>query len=101
MDNLEVENEDVAMRLLTSSLIEESLIWFRGLPDNHITSYEYFSKSFKRRWKMKKDNGILVAYFNQIKKKENETVSDFDTRFDILYNQILTNFHPSVATVRL
>jgi hypothetical protein len=32
MDNVEVEHEDVAMRLLASSLTEEALRWFRGLP---------------------------------------------------------------------
>jgi hypothetical protein len=48
MDNAGIENEDVAMNLLASSLIEEYLSWFRGLPDNHLTSYEYFSKLFKR-----------------------------------------------------
>jgi hypothetical protein len=46
---------------------------------------------------MKKDNGMLVAQFNQIKKKENETVSEFDTRFDRLYSQILTDLHPTTV----
>jgi hypothetical protein len=93
MDNAEVEHEDVAMKLLASSLTEEALRWFRGLPNNHITSYEYFSKLFKSRWTTKKDNGMLVAQFNQIKKKENKTVSEFDTRFDRLYSHIPTDLH--------
>jgi hypothetical protein len=88
MENAEVEHEDVAMKLLASSLIEDAQRWFRGLPDNHIASYEDFSKLFKNRWTMKKDNGMLVAQFNQIKKKENEIVSEFDNRFDRLYSQI-------------
>jgi hypothetical protein len=53
-----------SMRLLDSSLTEEALRWFRGLPDIHITSYEYFSKSFKNRWTTKKYNGMLLAQFN-------------------------------------
>jgi hypothetical protein len=54
MDNAEVKHEDVAMKLLASSLTKESLRWFKGLPDNDITSYEYFSKLFKNIWTKKK-----------------------------------------------
>jgi hypothetical protein len=101
MENAEVEHEDVAMKLLASSLTEDAQRWFRGIPDNHIASYEDFSKLFKNRWTTKKDNGMLVAQFNQIKKKENETVSEFDNRFDRLYSQIPTDLHPTAAVVRL
>jgi hypothetical protein len=95
MENAEVEHEDVSMRLLASSLTEDAWRWFRGIPDNCIASYEYFSKLFKNRWTMKKDNGMLVAQFNRIKKKENETMNEFDTRFDRLYSQILTYLCPT------
>jgi hypothetical protein len=86
MDNAGIEHEDVAMRLFASSLTEESLDWFRALPDNHITSYEAFAKLFKDRWSTKEDGGTLGAQFNQIKKREYETVKEFITRFDKLYN---------------
>jgi hypothetical protein len=82
-------------------LTEHAQRWFRGLPDNHIASYEDFTKLFKNRWTTKKDNGMLVAQFNQIKKKENETVSKFDARFDRLYSQIPTDLRPTAAVVRL
>jgi hypothetical protein len=96
MENEKVEHEDVAMRLLASYLTEDAQRWFKRLPDNHIASYEDFSKLFKNIWTTKKDNGMLVAQFNQIKKKENETVSEFDTRFDRLYSHILTYLHPTL-----
>jgi hypothetical protein len=43
----------------------------------------------------------LGAQFNQIKKKENETVKEFNTRFDRLYNQIPTEFCPTTSSVCL
>jgi hypothetical protein len=43
----------------------------------------------------------LLAQFNQIKKKENETVKEFDTRFDKLYDQISTDLHPPAKTVHV
>jgi hypothetical protein len=85
-------NMRMAMKLFASSLTEEALDWFRGLPDNHLMSYEAFSNLFKSRWSTKIDGGMLGAQFNQIKKKENETVKEFNTRFDRLYNQIPTEF---------
>jgi len=85
-DNAGIEHEDVAMKLVTSSLTQEALDWFIGLPDNHLTSDEDFSNLFKDIWSIKKDGGTLGAQFNQIKKKENEIVKEFNTRFDRLYN---------------
>jgi hypothetical protein len=49
MDNACIDHEDVAMRLFALSLTEEALDWFKGLPDNHITSYDAFSNLFKDR----------------------------------------------------
>jgi hypothetical protein len=74
MDNASIDHEDVAMRLFSSSLIEEALDWFKGLPDNHIMSYHAFSNLFKSRWSKKIDGETLGNEFNQIKKKENKTV---------------------------
>jgi hypothetical protein len=89
MDHAVIDHEDVAMRLFASSLTKEALDWFKGLPDNHITTYDAFSL-FKRRWSRKADGGTLGTQFNQIKKKENEMVKEFISRFDRLYNQIPT-----------
>jgi hypothetical protein len=77
MENAGIEHEDVAMNLFSSSLTEESLDWFRRLLDNYLTSYESFSNLFKSRWSTKTDCGTLGAQFNQIKKKENETMKEF------------------------
>jgi hypothetical protein len=51
-----VEHEDVVMRLLAMSLTEDAQRWFRGLPDNHLASYDDFAKLLKSRWSTKKDN---------------------------------------------
>jgi hypothetical protein len=82
-------------------LTEEALDWFKGLPDNHITSYDAFSNLFKSRWSRKADGGTLGTQFNQIKKKENEMVKEFISRFDRLYNQIPTDYRPTTSSVRL
>jgi len=50
MENAGIKHEDASMRLFSSSLTKEALEWFRGLPENHLTSYEDISNLFKRRW---------------------------------------------------
>jgi hypothetical protein len=65
MDNVGIDHEDVAMKLFTSSLIEEALDWFKGLPDNQITTHDAFSTLFKSRWSKKANGGTLETKFNQ------------------------------------
>jgi hypothetical protein len=84
--NEEVEHEDVAKKFLSTSLTDDDQRWFKGFPENHLATYEYFSKLFKNRRETKKDNKMLMTRLNQIKKKEMETVSEFDDRFDKLHS---------------
>ena len=61
MENEGVEHEDVAMRLLDTSLSEDAQRWFKGLLGNHLASFEYFAKLFKRRWATNKDSRMLMT----------------------------------------
>jgi hypothetical protein len=80
-------------------LTKESLDWFKALPENHITCYEAFAKLFKDRWSTKANGGTLGAQFNQIKKREYETIKEFITIFDKLYNHIPTDYHSTTSSV--
>jgi len=90
-----VEHEDVVMKFLETYLTEVAQRWFDGLPNNHLTTYEYLTKLFKSRWSLNKYRGMLMNQFNQIRKKEDEIVSEFDTRFDKLHNQIPQDLFPT------
>jgi hypothetical protein len=95
MENVGIKHEDVAMRIFASSFTKEALDWFIAPPRNHLTSYEYFANLFKSIWSTKTNDGTLGDQFNQIQKRENETVKEFNTIFDRLYNQIPTVFFPT------
>ena len=84
MQNEGVEHEDVAMKFLATSLTEYAQRWFDSLQDNHVVTYEDFAKLFIIIWLVKKYSGMLMNQFNQIKKKENKRVGEFDTIFDKL-----------------
>jgi len=53
IDNVCIDHEDVAMRLFSSSLNEEAIDWFKGLPDNQIKTYDAFTTLIKSRWPRK------------------------------------------------
>jgi hypothetical protein len=86
-----VEHDDVAMKLFSISLEGPARTWYLGIVDNTITSYTDFETAFKNRWGTKKDHSSMLNQFNTIKKKENETVREFNARFDTLRQQIPTD----------
>jgi hypothetical protein len=45
--NARIEHEDVAMSLLAMSLTKDAHRWLRGLPNNHLASYDDFAKLLK------------------------------------------------------
>jgi hypothetical protein len=66
------------MKLLAMSLEEDARKWYKLCHDNHLASYEAFTKLFKERWMTKKDRKILLIQFNQIKREENGIVKEFE-----------------------
>jgi hypothetical protein len=54
-----------------------------------------------KRWGTKRDPRMLLLQFNEIKKKENETVKEFDARFENLLQQIPDNISPKDDVVLL
>jgi hypothetical protein len=63
-------------------------VWFCGLPNNSIHSWDEFHTAFMKRWVVHKDGRMLLAQLHEIKKKENETVKEFDDRFRKLVDVI-------------
>jgi hypothetical protein len=53
-----------------------------------------FHKVFIKRWGTKGDPNMLLLQLSEMKKKENETVKEFDTRFERLLQQIPDNISP-------
>jgi hypothetical protein len=55
VDNLNIENEDVWMRVFVQSLDGEDRKWFRGLTPRSITRIEALDDAFLRHWGYKND----------------------------------------------
>jgi hypothetical protein len=87
-DNLNIENEDVWMRVFVQILDGEVRKWFRGLTLGSIVGIEALDNAFLRQWGEKKDFMYYMIEFGSLKKKEGEFVSDFSKRFNKIYNKI-------------
>jgi hypothetical protein len=96
-----VEHEDVYMRLLVQTFEGEVRLWFRGLPPNSIDSYEALEDAFLRQWGEKKDHLYYLTEFGALRKKNNESVSDFIKIFNKTYNKIPADVKPSQPAAKV
>jgi hypothetical protein len=100
-DNLNIENEDVWMRVFVQSLDGEVRKWFRGLTPGSIAGIEALDNAFLRQWGDKKDFMYYMTEFGSLKKKEGESVSDFSKRFNKMYNKIPAEIKPTEASAKI
>jgi hypothetical protein len=101
VDNLNIENEDVWMRVFIQSLDGEVRKWFRGLALESIAGIEALDSAFLRQWGDRKDFMYYMTEFGSLKKMEGESVSDFSKRFNKMYNKILAEIMPSEASAKI
>jgi hypothetical protein len=100
-DNLNIENEDVWMRVFVQSLDGEVRKWFRGLAPGSIAGIEALDNVFLRQWGDRKDYIYYMTEFGSLKKQEGESVSDFSKRFNKMYNKIPAEIKPSEASAQI
>jgi uncharacterized small protein (DUF1192 family) len=101
VDNLNIENEDVWMRVFVQSLDGEVRKWFRGLAPGSIAGIEALDTVFLRQWGDRKDYIYYMTEFGSLKKMEGESVSDFSKRFNKMYNKIPAEVKPSEASAQI
>jgi uncharacterized small protein (DUF1192 family) len=100
-DNLNIESEDVWMRVFVQSLDGEVRKWFRGLAPGSIAGIEALDNVFLRQWGDRKDYMYYMTEFGSLKKMEGESVSDFSKRFNKMYNKIPAEIKPSEASAQI
>jgi hypothetical protein len=100
-DNLNIEGEDVWMRVFIQSLDGEVRKWFRGLAPGSIAGIEALDSIFLRQWGDRKDFMYYMTKFGSLKKMEGESASDFSKRFNKMYNKIPAEIKPSEASAQI
>jgi ribonuclease HI len=94
LDLQEVDEVDVQMRLFAQSLTGEVKKWFKALPAASITDLAAFQRSFLDRWGVKKNPLQILSEYENIKRNQGESVQDYCTRFNNLYNAIPADIKP-------
>ena len=79
-----VNFEDVKMGLFALSLEAGALEWFSNLVYNNIKTFTEFETTFNSRWGDKREKRHLLAALTETKKKENETIEEFNKNFNDL-----------------
>jgi hypothetical protein len=70
-DNLNVEHEDVYMRIFVQTLDGDVRKWFINLGNATLDSWEALEASFLEQWGDKNDYQYYLTEFASLKKKEN------------------------------
>ena len=84
----EIDIVDVQIRLFAQTLAGDVRKLFRSLPDNSIDSLEVFQQHFLNRWENKNNPLQVLSEYENIRRGPNETVQDYCTRFNNIYNAI-------------
>ena len=100
-DNQNIEAKDVWMRMFIQSLDGEVRKWFRELPANYITIIEELQDLFMRQWGDTKDHAYYITEFRALRRKKDETITDFSKRFSKMYGRIPAEIKPSETSAKL
>jgi hypothetical protein len=93
-DLQEVDESNVQMILFAQSLTGEVKKWFKTLCATSITDISSFHRSFLDRWEVKKTPLQILLECENIRRNQGETVQDYCTHFNNLYNAIPFDIKP-------
>ena len=93
-ESYEIDDDDVRMKVFVQSLTGHVKTWFRALPANSINDPQDLYQSFLNRWEKKKDSFHILSEYEKLRKCTQETVQDYCTKFNNIYNAIPQNLRP-------
>jgi hypothetical protein len=93
-DLQEVDEADVQMRLFAQSLTGDVKKWYKSLPATSVPDLVAFQRSFLDRWEVKKNPLQILSEYENIRRNQGETVQDYCTHFNNLYNAIPAEIKP-------
>ena len=94
-------HEDVILRLFFNSLVGDATLWFRNLKVCSICSWTDFHRVFLRYWGENKFVDQCISKFCVLKKRRNETATQFNWRFHSFYLSMFDYIRPSEVVAKL
>jgi hypothetical protein len=94
IEDFEEDHEDVFMKLFVQSLIEDAVEWYKSLPDRSISGWCNFADQFIEQFGDHTDTSFASHELTSIKKNSNESVLEFNKRFNKVLNRIPRETRP-------
>ena len=98
-DNVASNHEDIKIKLFALSLEDDAVEWYENLGDDSYKTINEFLAGFKKRWGEKKEPRDLLAALHNIKKMENETIDEFNTKFMRVVADLPREIKPRDASI--
>jgi hypothetical protein len=95
IDNFQIMHEDVVMRIFCKYLFGDETLWFRNLEACSIGSWIDFHVAFLKYWGERKSFDQYLIELNDLKRKEDESLTTFNMRFHSFYYSIPKDIQPS------
>jgi hypothetical protein len=100
VDNLNITDEDVWMRVFVQILDGEARRWFREITPGSITCIEVFDDTFLKQWGNKKYCLYYITDFGNLRKESGQSVSDFTKKFNRMYSKIPAEIKPIATSTK-
>jgi len=101
VDNLDISEDDVWMRVFVQSLDGEARKWFRELTPRSIEDIEALDYAFLKHWGDKKDLLYYHNEFGNLKRENGEFLSNLNKRFNHMYNKIPAEVKPTTTFAKI
>jgi hypothetical protein len=88
------EHLDIFMKFFLASLTGDARKWSINLPRKILTTCEYLEQDFLQRWGVMENMASLYSQYLKICKQDDETVREFNDRFNALPGRIDYDFQP-------
>lgn len=98
LDDFDVQEEDVFIKIFMQSLTEDARDWCKSLPDSSIHSWEEFKRIFIEQYESYVDPKFSLHEITNIQKGYNETISNFNMNFTKFLNKLPLNLKPNDST---
>jgi hypothetical protein len=93
------DKEDVKMTLFVHSLEGDVAEWFSEQDPNKFSTLVEIYQAFSEKWGDQKENRFLLASLSTSPKKENETMEEFNKKFNDLVKSLPTSITPPPASI--
>ena len=98
---MDISEDDVWMRVFVQSLDGEARKWFRELTPRSIADIEALDDAFLKHCGDNKDLLYHHTKFGNLKRENGELLSNFNRRFNRMYNKIPIEVKPTTTSAKL